>query len=210
MRKGRAESGGIAVFLDRDGILIEEARAYDAYLTHPDQVRLLPGAAEAVRKLNDAGLPVIVVTNQASIARGIITEEDLHLIHARMMQLLLAKAGARLDKIYYCPDHPEGIIARYARYSEARKPSPGMLLQAARDFDLDLPRCFLVGDQESDMMAAKNVQCTAIVVQTEPFGVKWHSWIEGKPDFAAADLAGGVSWILNMLARENSKAQSLF
>jgi D-glycero-D-manno-heptose 1,7-bisphosphate phosphatase len=193
----------IAVFLDRDGVLIEEAHIYNAYLTRPDQVRLLPRAAEAVRKLNDAGLRVVVVTNQAALARGIITREELYSIHARMSELLEEKAGAHLDKIYCCPYHPEGVIARYARHSDSRKPGPGMLLQAARDLNLRLPLCFLVGDQESDMIAAKRVHCKAIVVQTDPFGTKWRSWTEGKPDFVAADLAAGVVWILDSLPRQD-------
>lgn len=117
--------GNIAVFLDRDGVIVEEAPSYGTYLLHPDQVRLLPGVAAAVRKLNDAHLPVIVVTNQSAIARGLITEEGLHLVHARMPELLRAEAGAWLDKIYYCPYHPDGIIPHYSHSSDSRKPSPG-------------------------------------------------------------------------------------
>ena len=199
----------IAVFLDRDGVLIEDARVYNAYLTHPDQVRLLPGAAQAVRKLNDAALLVLVVTNQAALARGIITEEELYSIHARMCDLLQGQAGAHLDKIYSCPYHPDGVVPRYARHSDSRKPGAGMLLQAARGLNLHLPRCFLVGDQESDMLAARKVDCKAIAVTTEPYGIKWRSWTEGKPDFVAEDLPAGVAWILDSLAREDPKAGAL-
>lgn len=192
----------IAVFLDRDGVLIEDARIHDAYLTRPDQVRLLPGAAEAVRRLNDTGLLAVVATNQAAIARGLISEEELDSIHARMRDLLQAQAGARLDKIYSCPYHPDGVVVRYARHSDSRKPGAGMLLEAARDLDLHLPSCFLVGDQERDMIAAKKVQCRAIVVQTEPYGTKWQSWAEGKPDFVATDLPAAVEWAVDLLNRE--------
>jgi D-glycero-D-manno-heptose 1,7-bisphosphate phosphatase len=195
----------VAVFLDRDGVLIEDTRIYNAYLTQPDQVRLLPGAAEAVRKLNQAGLLVVVVTNQAAIARGIITEDELYSIHTRMSELLQHQAAARLDKIYICPYHPDGVVARYARPSDCRKPEPGMLLQAAQELNLHLPRCFLVGDQQSDMLAARKVRCKAIAVATEPFGAKWRSWTEGIPDFVAADLPDAVAWILDSLAHEDPK-----
>jgi D-glycero-D-manno-heptose 1,7-bisphosphate phosphatase len=209
MRPAETRTPKIAVFLDRDGVLIEDARIYNVYLTHPDQVRLLPGAAEAVRKLNDAGLLVVVVTNQAALARGIITEEELRSIHTRMSDLLQKQAAAHLDKIYICPYHPDGVVARYARHSDCRKPEPGMLLQAARDLNLHLPQCFLVGDQESDMIAAKRVHCKAIAVTTEPYGTKWRSWTEGKPDFVAADLPASVVWILESLAREDPKGGAL-
>jgi D-glycero-D-manno-heptose 1,7-bisphosphate phosphatase len=194
---GVSRTRNIAVFLDRDGVLIEDGRLRDAFLTRPDQVRLLPGAAQAVRRLNDSGLFAIVVTNQSAIARGIITEADLGSIHARMADLLQAQAGARLDRIYSCPYHPDGTVARYARDSDTRKPGAGMLLEAARDFELDLPGCFLVGDQERDIIAAQRVKCTAVAVATQPHGVTWRSWGEGIPDFVAPDLAAAVDWILD-------------
>lgn len=197
MSAGGSQTRNIAVFLDRDGVLIEDGHLRDAFLTHPDQVRLLPGAAQAVRRLNDSGLFAIVVTNQSAIARGIISEAELGSIHARMTDLLQAQAGARLDRIYSCPYHPDGTVARYARDSNTRKPRPGMLLEAARDFELDLPGCFLVGDQERDILAAKRVQCTAVAVATQPHGVTWRSWSEGIPDSVAPDLAAAVDWILD-------------
>jgi D-glycero-D-manno-heptose 1,7-bisphosphate phosphatase len=185
----------IAVFLDRDGVIIEELHSRGDYVLRPDQVRLMPGSAAAIKRLNKAGLIAIVVTNQAAIARGLITEQGLRLVHARMSELLQVESGARLEKIYYCPYHPEGVIPRFTRTSDSRKPGPGMLVEAARDLKLDLTRCYLVGDQETDIIAAKKVNCKAIAVQTQPFGVNCTGWLDGKPDFVATDLSGAVDWI---------------
>jgi D-glycero-D-manno-heptose 1,7-bisphosphate phosphatase len=142
-----------AVFLDRDGTLNEER----GYITHPDHLRLLPGVAEAVRLLRDAGFACVVVTNQSAIGRGLMSEADLHLIHERLHQQLHAEA-AKLDGLYFCPalsgDHPE------------RKPAPGMLLRAARDLELDLTRSWMVGDTASDMLAGQNAGCRCILVRS--------------------------------------------
>jgi D-glycero-D-manno-heptose 1,7-bisphosphate phosphatase len=182
-----------AVFLDRDGVLIEDS---PNYITRVDQVILLPGVAEATRKLTDAGFTVVVVTNQAAVARGLVTEEGVETIHAHLQQLLAQAAGARIDKIYYCPFHPEGTVRRYARASDRRKPAPGMLLDAARDLGIRLYRSYLVGDKESDMIAAKEVSCKAIAVLTGPDATNVANWDVGRPDFVAADLPEAVDWIL--------------
>ncbi len=158
---------GQAVFLDRDGVLIEDS---PNYITRVDQVRLLPGAAEATRELNDVGFKVVVVTNQSAVARGLVTEEGVENIHAYLRRLLAQESGARIDKIYYCPFHPDGTVPQYAKPSDRRKPRPGMLLDAARDLGIDLRRSYLVGDRESDMIAAKEAGCRAIAVLT---GLEW-------------------------------------
>ncbi len=182
-----------AVFLDRDGVLIEDS---PDYITRVEQVRLLPGAAEATRKLNDAGFKVVVVTNQSAVARGLVTEEGVENIHNYLRRLLSDVAGARIDKIYYCPFHPEGSVKQYAAPSNRRKPEPGMLLDAARDVGIDLHRSYLVGDRESDMIAAKQAGCKAIAVLTGPDAGNWRSWLHGPPDFVARDLPEAVQWIL--------------
>jgi len=193
--------GKVAVFVDRDGVLVEERRLHGDYLTRPEQLRLLPGAAEAVRKLNDAGFPVIVVTNQAAIARGMLTERELDVIHEQMQEMLRNAAGARVDRIYYCPYHPEGVVAPYVRHSDSRKPGAGMLVDAASDFGLDLTRCYLIGDQECDVLAAQKAKCKAIVISSPPYGITWSSWPQAKPDFVAVDLDSAVSWILDDASR---------
>jgi D-glycero-D-manno-heptose 1,7-bisphosphate phosphatase len=137
-------SGRPAVFLDRDGTLIEDRH----YLRDPAQVRLLPGAADAVRQLNVARIPAVVVTNQSGIARGLLTEAD-YAATARRLDELLAAAGAHLDGHYHCPHLPE-----ISGPCECRKPGPLLYQRAAGDLDLDLPASWWVGDRERDLGAA--------------------------------------------------------
>jgi D-glycero-D-manno-heptose 1,7-bisphosphate phosphatase len=112
-----------AIFLDRDGTLIEDP----GYLNHPEQVTLLEGVAEALIELRAMGYMIIVTTNQSAVARGIVSEKVLGEIHNRLRQLLTER-GAYLDQIYYCPYHPDGVIPKYRKESDWRKPNPGMLL----------------------------------------------------------------------------------
>lgn len=150
-----------AVFLDRDGTLIEEVH----YLSEPDQVRLIPGAADAVRKLNDAGVLVIVVTNQAGVARGYFPESRVAAVHERL-SALLEECGAKIDAFYYCPHHPTEGIGAYRVACDCRKPKPGMLLTAARDFDIDLARSWMIGDKPGDAEAGAAAGCRTILVRT--------------------------------------------
>jgi len=145
-----------AVFLDRDGTIIAD----DNYLSEPAQVRLLPGAAEAIRCLRAAGYLIIVVSNQSGIARGLFTEERLAEINRRM-EALLAAEGAHLDAIYYCPHLPEGTVAKYARECDCRKPAPGLLLRAAREHNIDLSRSWIIGDAERDVEAGRRAGLTS-------------------------------------------------
>lgn len=150
-----------AVFLDRDNTLIDDPE----FIADPAQVRLRPGAAEAVRRLRAAGYAVVVATNQSGIARGLITEEQLEAVHQRLRGLL-RQEGAELDAIYYCPflDGPEAVVQTYRRASEHRKPGCGMLLQAARDLNLDLGRSWMIGDRASDIEAGQRAGCRTILV----------------------------------------------
>ena len=150
-----------AVFLDRDGVIIEEVN----YLSEVGQVRLLPGAAAAIARLNRRGLPVVVVTNQAGVARGKFPEERVEEVHA-YLDLLLARGGARVDRYYYCPHHPEGELPAYRTVCGCRKPRPGMLRQAAAELGLDLARSFLVGDKACDLEAGARAGCRTLLVRT--------------------------------------------
>ena len=145
-----------AVFLDRDGTIMEDAH----YIKSPDQVRLLPGAAKAVKRINDAGIPAIIVTNQSGIARGIFTVKDYEAVKARF-EKLLAAAGAHVDASYYCPHHPDttGVCS-------CRKPGTKMFEDAMRDFRLDPGNVAYIGDRWRDIVAAKKLGGRGIMVSS--------------------------------------------
>ena len=184
------------MFLDRDGVLIHDSRNY---IRSVADVRLIAGAAEAVRLLNNHDLPAIVVTNQSAVARGYVTEEELHAINQRMFDLIAAESGARIDRLYYCPYHPDGTVPKYARSSGMRKPEPGMLLAAAAELDLDLARSFMVGDQESDMIAARRAGCGAVAVTSDLQSQPPETWTTGTPDWIAPGVGHAVRQILERM-----------
>jgi D-glycero-D-manno-heptose 1,7-bisphosphate phosphatase len=176
-----------AVFFDRDKTLIDDP----GYISHPDQVRLLDGAAEAVSRLRAAGFTVVVATNQSGVARGLISEDDLKAIHLRLRDLLRAE-GTDLDGIYYCPylDGPEAVREEYRRDSDLRKPHPGMLILAAEELGLDLARSWAVGDSLRDVQAGLAAGCRTILIG----GDRAAGDVEA--DFLAADLLGAAGIIL--------------
>ena len=181
-----------AVFLDRDGTVAEEV----GYLNHISRFRLLPGAGPAIRRLNQAAIPVVVVTNQSGVGRGYFPESLVVQVHERMAEEL-KRQGARLDGVYYCP-HVS------ADGCDCRKPGTGMLNAAARDLALDLRRSFVVGDRRADLELAERAGATGILVRTG-YGegeLAWHArrWPR-QPDFVAADLAEAVDWILKEQSR---------
>ena len=140
-----------AAFLDRDGVLIVDC----GYPHRPDQLVLIPGAAEAVKRLNAAGYVTVIVTNQSGVARGLFSEETMHGFNALLVQRL-AEAGAHIDAVYACPFHAEAVDDRYRHPDHPdRKPNPGMLLKAVAEHDLDPARSLMIGDQASDMEAAR-------------------------------------------------------
>lgn len=155
----RSTRGGL--LLDRDGVIIEEVN----YLAHPDQVQLLPGAAEAIGQANRRGVPVVVITNQAGVAHGYFPESRIAEVHRRLDELLAAQ-NARVDAYFYCPHHPQGKAAEYRMVCDCRKPSPGLIHQAAAAFDLDLAESLLVGDKLSDLAAGKAAGCRLALVKT--------------------------------------------
>lgn len=150
-----------AIFLDRDGVVIEERE----YLSSPDQVHLLPGAAETIAALNRAGWCVVIVTNQSGIARGFFTPSALDRIHQRLQHLLWCY-GAQVDGIYVCPHHPEADIDIYRRQCHCRKPQPGLLLQAAEELGIDLSESWMIGDRVSDLEAGSAAGCRTVLVRT--------------------------------------------
>jgi D-glycero-D-manno-heptose 1,7-bisphosphate phosphatase len=150
-----------AVFLDRDGTLVEEV----PYLHDPARVALLPGTGAALSRLAQAGFALVVVTNQAGVARGLYGEEAVQRVHLRLRELLAA-AGVVLDGARYCPHHPQGRVPAYTRACRCRKPAPGMLEAAARDLDLDLAASYLVGNDAVDVGAARAAGATPLFVTT--------------------------------------------
>lgn len=155
-----------AAFLDRDGTLIEDAH----YLADPDGVHLLPGVAEPIIALNEAGYPAIVITNQSGIAQGLLTESQYEATRHRLAELLAAH-GARIDASYHCPHHPS-----VSGSCDCRKPGPGLYVRAARDHDIDLARSLYVGDRRRDVEPATELGGTGILVpssETPPNDVYW-------------------------------------
>ncbi len=152
-----------AVFLDRDGTIIHGDPP--EWITCPGDVRLLNGAAAAVRAMNRAGFVVVVLTNQSGVARGYFTEEDLAAIDSVMLDRL-RRAGAHIDAVYFCPHHPEAKLARYRKVCDCRKPKKGMLRRAVRDLGLTLKGSFMVGDATRDVLLAKDEAMTPILVRT--------------------------------------------
>lgn len=168
-------SARAAVFLDRDGTIIEDT----GYIADPDAVRLLPGAARAIGRLNRAGIPAIVVTNQSGIARGLLDESAYQAV-ARRLETLLAAGGARLDGDYHCPHHPD-----FTGTCECRKPGPLLYRRAAADHGLDLARSWWVGDRERDVVPAKHFGGRGVLI--------------GQPPAVVRDLSAAVDIILDEL-----------
>jgi D-glycero-D-manno-heptose 1,7-bisphosphate phosphatase len=188
-----------AVFLDRDGVINEEI----GLLYRKDQLRLIPGSAEAIRKLNALNLPVIVVTNQSVVAHGLCTEEVLAGIHEELKRQL-AEQGASLSAIYYCPHHEDAEVAEYRRACDDRKPGIGMLQAAAADFGLDLRDCVLIGDRRGDVEAGKAAGCLTILVETG-FATAV-SCQPAVPDRVCQNLAEAVDFIEQSVANTRSNA----
>ena len=167
-----------AAFLDRDGVLNVD----HGYAHRPDQLEWIPGAPEAVRMLNNAGYYVIVITNQSGIARDYFKEAAVHQFHGHMQDALRTQ-GAHIDAFYYCPHHPEGTVKEFAVRCRCRKPNPGMLEQAAREWPIDLGRSFLIGDKDDDMAAA-----AAFNIR----GIKFDSKVDSLVELVRRELAAAA------------------
>jgi D-glycero-D-manno-heptose 1,7-bisphosphate phosphatase len=181
-----------AVFLDRDGTLIEEA----GYLSSLDRLVFFPYSVDAVRQLNRAGFAVVVISNQAGIARGIVTEDFVATTHAHMSERLAA-GGASIDGYYHCPHHPQGIIEAFRTSCECRKPQPGLFRRAAADLDLDLGRSFTVGDRWHDLEAGRAAGTSTVLVRSGYGAAAERAPKEGlRADAVVDNLAGAAAWIL--------------
>ena len=174
-----------AVFLDRDKTIIEDD---EGYISDPAKVKLLQDVGSAIKKLNDNGFMVIVVSNQSGIGRGMFIEQDLESIHQKMTDLL-QKENAFVDDIFYCPHHPEATIEKFRKHCTCRKPLPGMIIKAAMNHKIDLNQSYCVGDEERDIEAGKSAGCRTIRItkQTD---------IESKADYKAINLKQAVEIVL--------------
>jgi D-glycero-D-manno-heptose 1,7-bisphosphate phosphatase len=180
-----------AVFIDRDGTIIEEA----GYLDRLDRLVFYPYAFDAIRLLNRAGYGVVIVTNQAGVGRGIFGEQFVQDTHA-VIAARTAEAGAVVDAFYYCPHHPDATVARYRVACDCRKPAPGMLRKAAADHDLDLARSFAIGDKWSDVQAGEAAGARGLLVRTGYGRSAEGSRPEGVRAAVADNLIAAVASIL--------------
>ena len=189
-----------AVFLDRDGNVCEDV----GYLGDPSKLVVFPYAAEAVRRLNESSMLAILVTNQSGVARGHFGEDAVLRVHDRL-ERELARGGARLDGIYYCPHHPTIGQPPYRQSCECRKPRPGMLVRAAADHDIDLSQSFVVGDKNSDVRLAHEAGARAVLVRTGYGRGEWEydraTWPR-QPEHVAETLEDAVEWILDEAGKE--------
>lgn len=180
-----------AVFLDRDGVLIEDVHL----LTRPDQLILFSYVPAALRRLKQAGWALVVVSNQAVVARGLATEAEVVALHLHLQELL----DDSIDRFYFCPHHPNATLPAYRQDCTCRKPRPGMLLQAAHDLDLDLKASYMIGDRPSDIEAGYQAGCATILVST---GMEAQPLIESimpitaTPDYTCESLETAVHIIL--------------
>lgn len=184
-----------AVFLDRDGTIIEDV----GYLDAIERIALFPWSIDAIRALNRSGFPVVVVTNQAGVARGFFSEAVVAHVH-RALDVQLAAGGARIDAYYYCPHHPEGSVVEYRQACDCRKPGCGMIQRAARELGLDPARSVVVGDTVRDVGAARAAGARAILVRTG-LGRQAADDRGVEPDAIVDNLAGAASWILRHVDR---------
>ncbi len=167
-------------------------------MSRVEEFEFIPGAPEAVARLNQGGARVIVVTNQSGIARGYFGHDAVAAVHNHL-QDELKRCEAHVDAFYYCPNHPEGTVDEYAKPSRDRKPGPGMFERAIRDFELDGDRRFVVGDNLHDLVAGDAVGCVTILVRTG-HGAEYlqRADEEGvRIDYVARDLPDAVEWILS-------------
>ncbi|MEK7773521.1 MAG: HAD family hydrolase [Deltaproteobacteria bacterium] len=183
MGKTGALSPKAAVFLDRDGTINID----HGYVSDPSGVVLIDGAAKAVKRLNDRGIRVIVVSNQSGVGRGYFTDEDVSAVNRRLAELM-GLQGARMDGIYYCPHHPDDGC-------ECRKPKVGLFMKAAREQGIDTGLLYVVGDKASDVGLARNINAKSVLVLTGA-GPEEIKKLSGPPDFVAGGISGAVDWII--------------
>ena len=192
-----------AVFLDRDGVIIEDLHL----LTKRARIQLLDGVPQALVRLRRAGFALIVITNQTVVSRGLATEQDVIDLNAEIQSLIERAGGPYLDAFYFCPHHPNATLPAYRMDCECRKPRPGLLLRAAREHNLNLGASFVVGDRITDIIAGARAGCRTVLVQTGKHQLPPIETVEPldesvQPDHVCANLGEAARWILEVRSRD--------
>ena len=187
----------IAIFLDRDGTLNVEK----GYMRNVDDVELIPGVAAAVRRINDAGFLAILVSNQTGAARGFYPESHIQALNQRVADLLKEQAGAHLDAMFYCPHLGKGVVPEFAIDCDCRKPEPGMILNACKQFpEIDLSSSYMLGDKATDVEFGYNAGVTPILLETgygdRVLAGKYQS-LEKAPELVCANMPEAIELILS-------------
>jgi histidinol-phosphate phosphatase family protein len=196
MTDSRLRLGSRAVFLDKDGTLIEDV----PYNADPARIRLMPGAVAGLQALHAAGYRLVVISNQSGVARGYFAEEALAAVEGRL-RVLLAEAGVPLVGFYYCPYHPAGSVAAYAVECDCRKPQPGLLVRAARAHGIELTASWFVGDILNDIEAGRAAGCRTVLLDNG-HETEWVLTPARQPDYYATDLAEAAAIITQGRAPE--------
>lgn len=194
----------IAVFLDKDGTLIQNV----PYNTDPDRIQLCPGAGPALARLAELGCALVVVSNQSGVARGYFDEQDLRAVEDRLCDLIRREAEVELAGFYYCPHHPNGSVARFAVQCSCRKPQPGMLQQAARDLGFDLEHSWMVGDILDDIEAGRRAACRTILINNGN-ETEWVLSPERQPHFIVSNLEEAARTIIAVLNYQDANVFAL-
>lgn len=185
-----------AVFLDRDGVVVEDL---GLVLASAD-FRILPGVPVALRALHEAGFVLVVVSNQAVVARGLLSEVGVRTLQNELVALLQAEGAPTLEGFYFCPHHPAATLEAYRMNCDCRKPRPGLLLRAANDLDLDLGGSFMVGDRPTDIQAGAQAGCSTIWIHSGRHEDAPIETVEPllnlTPSHTCASLAEAATWIL--------------
>jgi D-glycero-D-manno-heptose 1,7-bisphosphate phosphatase len=188
-----------AVFIDRDGTICREK----SYMIDPGEFDIIPGVPQALKRLQDAGFLLVVVTNQSGVARGYFTLEQVNVLH-EYMKMLLAEQAVSLAALYVCPHHPTVGIGEYQKACSCRKGNPGMLLQASRELNIDLRRSFMIGDKKSDIQAGQAAGCRSYIVRTG-YGERMPCNSLGYECTLVEDLRGAAEKILR--EQDNSRSR---
>lgn len=196
-----------ALFLDRDGTILKEIEGSSnetlGYLTSVEQVELIDGSAEAICLAKKLGFKIIIITNQSAIARGWLTENELHNINNKMYDLLLSvNPGAKIDDLFYSPYHKDGIIEKYTTEHRSRKPDIGMILEAQKKHNIDLSSSYMIGDAFSDMQCGINAEIKNILVMTGYGKIAYKKCLDEnlKIDFIASNLLEAVKYLEKNIA----------